>query len=285
MRSLVIAPKTDLLHAQDEAETIINLLKAHSLIGKVDLKFLLNHLLDNQYDYIHLITHVNENGVLLSDEECSLSAFAQVIALSKPKILFLNTCHSYELARILHEMLPRTSIVTTIGEVLDKDAYANGVAFVRALIENNYNAAKAYEKSVTRSKTNYIFIPNTISVEEYPMFIESGKLLEAIIDLGQKINEYNMRATQIREELHNLHRELKKMEAKIERISYPVHPRPIFLVMGYLSFSFSMLFLVGAHDIFNWIDPYQKIGVVLFLQCVALVFFARGLEIIQDGDK
>lgn len=286
MRVLVVAPDSNLINARAEVQNIINTTGAKALIGNVTVRDFFDHITENKYDYIHFVAHGSSDGVCLSDKCISPTTLAQIISIAEPSVLYINTCSSILTAIAVKEVLPSASIVTTISEVDDEEAYISGSLFAKLIKENNWDAERAYEKSRKRNSANYVFLKGTPPASSYPGMIEDGKLVDAIIGLGSKMERYETKVVAISASFLAVAEEVRELGNKIDDIKDGERPAfPFLWMIGYALFSLSVFLMPESYNLFFFLDPEHKVGLAVLLQIIAAGFFAAGLGWITFLEK
>lgn len=116
-------------------------------------------LLDIKHDVdmVWFATHSSDAGIMLGDGPMDASAFSQIIR-AKPNIryVFLNTCSSISFATRLMDMA-RVSIIATISDIEDKEAFRTGAVFARHLA-SGADVWRAYELSKPGGNRIYVFL-------------------------------------------------------------------------------------------------------------------------------
>lgn len=154
-KTLLVAPKTDLLMVPAEVQDVVNSgLQPELLQGDVS-SVDLQRKLSARYDVLWLATHGTENGIMLSDGLMSAATLAQLVR-DRVQLVYLNTCKSYGVALVLQNETNAT-IVCTVKDAPDNEAYHTGSLFAKALAETgNYQAA--YERSKPGNNSTYLFL-------------------------------------------------------------------------------------------------------------------------------
>lgn len=153
----MVAPKTDLLYAQEEVSAVVNALRARMVDGNVTADILLNRLHERRWDIVWFATHGTEEGIVLSDGVASPEILVPLIRTSKANLVVFNTCESVETAFAIHNEL-LTDFVATIREVPDKLAYLTGKTFALHL-STGMSAHKAWLQCKPGRNNTYLFIP------------------------------------------------------------------------------------------------------------------------------
>jgi len=156
MRVLFVAPRTDLMFADEEAQDVSNSgLDITSLRGTVTQAELLRAITGGEHDLLWLATHGNKDGALLSDGILSASLLTSLVR-GRFDTVFLNTCESFEAARMLQDET-QASVIATIQAVPDKEAYQTGALFAYWL-QRTGDVATAYQRSKPGGNRTYIHL-------------------------------------------------------------------------------------------------------------------------------
>lgn len=154
---LFVTPDTDLYYAQAEAETVVNLLHANLLSGKVEIGDLIARVRQVQPALLIISTHGGPEGILLSDGYAGADLLKPILSTTPVECVYLNTCESLETAMAIHNELP-TAFVATIQPVPDKTAYVTMTAFAYHL-ERGLGYVDAWHKSKAAGNRNFLFLP------------------------------------------------------------------------------------------------------------------------------
>jgi len=156
MRVLFVAPRTDLMFVNEEAQDVLTSgLSVEPMMGDVSGIDLARRLRLDKFDVLWLATHGDQTGVLLSDGILKSSTIVQLVR-DKVDLVFLNTCESYGVAQMLQNETGAT-IVCTVAKVPDSDAYHTASLFASALHETG-DARLAYDRSRPGNNTTYLFL-------------------------------------------------------------------------------------------------------------------------------
>lgn len=154
-RTLVIAPKTNLVLVDSEVTAVINALNANILRDYVTASQALD-VLSQGWDIVWFMTHGTKDGILLSDGPLSSSALTTFIRTSQAKLVVLNTCDSITVALKIHNEL-LTNLVCTLTEIPDQDAFfmSKQLAFHLA---RGKTFSEAYLDAKPGQNQDYIFL-------------------------------------------------------------------------------------------------------------------------------
>jgi hypothetical protein len=165
MRVLLVAPRTDLLLADEEAQDILRSgLKVTPLLGKVNSTELLREIRTGHYDILWLATHgiaernvlgAMKYGIQLSDGVMSSDDLVAQVR-GRFNLVYLNTCSSWQMAQQLQEEA-NVTVVGTITDVPDKTAYQTGSLFASHL-SSGLTPAQAYRQSKRGGERIYIYL-------------------------------------------------------------------------------------------------------------------------------
>ena len=158
MNVLLVAPKTEELSTEDEAQEWIRTDGLHvvPLIGNVtrpelvaDVKTYVS--IGNPDDWIFVfLGHSSENGLILSDGLLRPQLLAPLIR-GRFGYVFLNSCSNLRPAQILQNETSAT-IIATVRELVDEEALQTGSLFAQALaitgdVREAFNASKQAENA------------------------------------------------------------------------------------------------------------------------------------------
>jgi hypothetical protein len=147
MKVLLVAPRTNLLLADEEVQDITRTpgLIVSLLMGTVTRTELLRDIRTGQYDVLWLATHGSSEGIQLSD---GMLAAADLVPLIRERfrLVVLNTCSSLQTAQLIQEEA-NVGVICTIADVPDVQAYAMG-----SLLAGHLAAGKTVAESFRLSK-------------------------------------------------------------------------------------------------------------------------------------
>ena len=144
MKVLLCAPHTNLLMVDAEVQDVLTSgLDVVQLIGDVSSVDLTRSLRGHHYDVLWLATHGDKTGVLLTDGILSASTITQLVR-GKIDLVFINTCSSYAVAQMIQNETGAT-VVCTVQEVPDGEAYRTASLFATALAETEPLVAESLE--------------------------------------------------------------------------------------------------------------------------------------------
>lgn len=156
MRVLLVAPRTDLLMADEEVEDVIRSgLTVTPLLGRVTATQLIREIKSGQFDALWFATHGSAGGIQLTD---GLITAEELIPLARERfrLVVLNTCASLQVAQMIQEEA-EVDVVCTISEVPDRQAYQTGSLFASALSKSP-NVAAAYMRSKPGGNRLYLYL-------------------------------------------------------------------------------------------------------------------------------
>lgn len=157
-KTLVVAPKTDLLLVEDEVQQVVNYLGAKMLRGsQADMQGLLD-IVSESFDILWFSTHGDESGVYLNDGIVSISELTTLIRGSGARLVVFNTCQSRSVALTIYDEL-KIPFVCTIAKVPDRMAFITGTLFAR-YIALGLSFREAYEKAKPGQNRTYTFLPD-----------------------------------------------------------------------------------------------------------------------------
>jgi hypothetical protein len=208
MRVLLVAPRTDLLLADEEAQDILRSgLKVTPLLGKVNSTELLREIRSGHYDILWLATHgiaernvlgAMKYGIQLSDGVMSSDDLVAQVR-GRFSLVYLNTCSSWQMAQQLQEEA-NVTVVGTITDIPDKTAYQTGSLFA-AHLASGLTPAQAYRQSKRGGERIYIYLA---ALEPDPTSI--GTLLTKFEDFKRDTEVYRL--------------ENQKADVRVRRVLY-----------------------------------------------------------------
>ena len=160
MKTLLIAPHTDLPNAEREVQNVINALSPIVLMGAVTVHDVLAAFGAASFDVVWFACHGTEDGVQLSDGLLPTPTLTQLLRRSAPRLVVLNTCDSLPIAMSLYSTL-RCAVVATVTPVPDTTAYFTGTLFARALARGA-SVPDAYEEAIPGDNRIYVLLNGKI---------------------------------------------------------------------------------------------------------------------------
>jgi hypothetical protein len=156
-KCLVIAPESDLEHADAEIQRVINALHPEVLMGTVTT----NNVLDcvqrsDPFDVVWFLGHSGPTGIQLSDGVLSPAHLTQILRPCPPALVVLNSCSSYFIANQLHDDI-RCAVICTLIGIPDLDAYITGTSLARALAQG-MSVPDAYAASKPSDSRTYMLL-------------------------------------------------------------------------------------------------------------------------------
>ena len=156
MKILLVAPNTNLTLAAAETQDLVNThgLRIESMLGNVTQVDVTRKLRTAKgYDVLWLSTHGNADGVLLSDGILTSSALTALVC-DRFELVYLNTCSSASVAQMIQNETDAT-VVCTVQDIPDADAYRTGSLFAEALAESG-DYREAYDRSMPGGNRLYL---------------------------------------------------------------------------------------------------------------------------------
>lgn len=146
MRVLLVAPRNNLLLAEEEVQDITRSgLTVSLLIGKVTRTELLRDITGGSYDVLWFATHGSAEGVELSDGMLTTGDLVPLIR-ERFRLVVLNTCSSLLVAQQIQEEA-NVSVIATLTDVPDQQAHLFG-----SLLASNIAAGKSFYDAYKGSK-------------------------------------------------------------------------------------------------------------------------------------
>jgi hypothetical protein len=159
VKVLLVAPsQVSLPQSSQEVEAVVNSgLSVRLMQASVSQRDLVSELsVPGKYDVLWLATHGDKDGILLSGEILSPAAITSIIRGSGVKLVFLNTCSSFQMANAIQSEAS-IDVICTITDVPDIEAYRTGALFAAKLFQTG-NFRKSYELSKPGRNSTYVYL-------------------------------------------------------------------------------------------------------------------------------
>ena len=154
MKILLFAPRTDLLYADAEVQSILRSgNEVTPVLGSVNRQQFLDEVLRSDADLLWICSHGNEDGILLSDDILPAARLTQA-ARGRFSTVVLNTCNSFKTAQMLQNDT-EAEIVATIVETPDEEAFYTGALFAHYLARTG-DTAMAYDLAKPGGNRTYV---------------------------------------------------------------------------------------------------------------------------------
>lgn len=146
MKTLLIAPRTDLPNVDTEVQAIWQSgLDIEPRIGEVRHADVLRAVTNGDYDAFWFAGHATKDGLMLTDGPLSASELTPMIR-DRFELVVINSCDSQQTAQMLQNETG-AAVVATVVEVPDWLAFQTGALFAQKLAETGdiptaYNAAR-----------------------------------------------------------------------------------------------------------------------------------------------
>ncbi len=170
--AVIALENNDLVFATKEAEFITSEFANDKHIQIDTYKQKLNYLefikICESYDILHIITHGDENGIILSDDYILTHSSIKKIS-NAPQLVFLSTCDTngmeiYGNKNIISSFLASgvKTVVSSVGKLADDNNYSFLMQFYKHYLHeySNISTATAYNfaiKSSAHSNIRYLF--------------------------------------------------------------------------------------------------------------------------------
>lgn len=150
MRILVIAPSFGFASAV-EVDSIAPSFDTDIVSDNVTMVRLMNRVARQSYDILHFLTHGNEEGVSLSNNEVMAPEdIARLAKHTKARMVFLNACQSNVPGQYLVDVgIP--AVIVNNCEILDNDAVQVAGYFYNELAINGGDMKSAYSVANPRN--------------------------------------------------------------------------------------------------------------------------------------
>ena len=162
LKTLLIAPSSNLEHANDEIQRVINSLRPEVLLGDVAATDVLDRIQADAFDIVWFLGHSGPEGLQLSNGVLSASHLVQILRQCPPRLVVLNSCSSFAVANQLHDAL-NCAVICTVIDVADLDAYITGSALANALAQGK-DIAAAYNNSRPPLNRTYVLLNGTLAL-------------------------------------------------------------------------------------------------------------------------
>lgn len=223
-KTLVIAPKTDLLLVDDEVQQVINLLGAKVLNGSQATLHGLLTMLREPFDILWFATHGNEQGIYMEDGPLNASELTTMVRSCGASLTVFNTCASRPVALTIHDEL-QTEFVCTIKKVPDRMAFITGTVFAQK-IADGLDFYAAYEAAKPGQNSTYTFLPAKGTVAMPPIskgpttepgttarFEEIVEQLDAIVNGNPRL-----RITGLADSVDRIDKNVQEIDKRISKI-------------------------------------------------------------------
>jgi len=135
VRTLLVAPSSDLPLVQAELDIVASLLSAQTLTGDVTVARLLQRLTArSRFDVLWFATHGDEKGIHLTDGLLETSTLTQLVKASKANLLVLNTCASEDVGQQIYRSIG-INVICSIKDIPDRRAFTSGTLFAMYLAQ------------------------------------------------------------------------------------------------------------------------------------------------------
>lgn len=227
MKVLLVAPtQPDLPNALDEVQDIVNSgLTVHPLLGQVRHVDVLREITLGKYDVLWLATHGNDEGVLLSDGLLPSSLLTS-LARGRVRLVILNTCSSIHAAQMIQNET-RATVICTVADVPDREAYQTGALLARALADTG-RIDVAYERSKPGGNRTYLLLAARVG----------GRIVDenGLTGLGNDMKELSKAMNELRLEIALLKQRIQQLERVIDKPPVNIDQRQINLILSALGF-------------------------------------------------
>ena len=285
---LLVAPQTDLEYAAGEVQNVANALRPRLLIGDVTLAQVVQELGRADYQIVWFATHGDAEGIKLSDGYLTPEMLAQLLRPSPPRLVFLNTCSSINVAMVVHDSV-NTAVIGTVCDVPDREAFVTGSVAARVIERQlaaggELDVAAAYQESKPGQNRTYILLNGAVKLGgEGPQ----DDLMSMMLYLMRKQDDI---VAQLSGENETLHQEIEAVNAKIDSFGARFHPRLTRTHLLAWSLGYAIFGLAGLlfqDDIANWLGLrwYTALGMVIVISVLAGVALVYGLRFSLDDER
>jgi len=156
VRTLLIAPRTDLPNVDAEVQAILRSgLDVVPRLGDVRHVDVLTDITSGEYDAFWHAGHATKDGLLLTDGVLSASELTPLIR-GRFQLVVLNSCDSQATAQMLQNET-EAALVATVVEVPDRLAFQTGALFARELVKTG-DIFTAYQAAKPGNNRQYVLL-------------------------------------------------------------------------------------------------------------------------------
>jgi hypothetical protein len=144
-RVLLIAPQWKTFDSTSEAIAIIAHFPHELLRGNVTWQRVVDATDDEIFDIIHFASHMDIDGLALSENDViSPDQIARIATHTRAKLVYINTCHFPQGAQYLIDHGVPAVMASTVDKFAVKDAWQIATYFYNELARNGYNMHQAF---------------------------------------------------------------------------------------------------------------------------------------------
>lgn len=156
MRTLLIAPRTDLLNVDAEVQAVLRSgLDVVPRLGNVRHVDVLTDITSGEYDAFWFSGHTTKDGLQLTDGPLSASELTPLIR-GRFALVVLNSCDSQQTAQMLQNET-EAAVIATVVEVPDRLAFQTGALFARELAKTG-DIPTAYQAAKPGNNRTYVLL-------------------------------------------------------------------------------------------------------------------------------
>lgn len=156
MRTLLIAPRTDLLNVDAEVQAVLRSgLDVVPRLGNVRHVDVLTDITSGEYDAFWFSGHTTKDGLQLTDGPLSASELTPLIR-GRFALVVLNSCDSQQTAQMLQNET-EAAVIATVVEVPDRLAFQTGALFARELAKTG-DILTAYQAAKPGNNRTYVLL-------------------------------------------------------------------------------------------------------------------------------
>ena len=156
MKTLLIAPRTDLPNVDAEVQAVLRSgLDVTPRLGDVRNVDVLTDVTSGEYDAFWHAGHATKDGLLLTDGILSASELTPMIR-DRFELVVLNSCDSLLTAQMLQNETG-AAVVATVVEVPDRLAFQTGALFAQKLAETG-DIPTAYQAAKPGQNRTYVLL-------------------------------------------------------------------------------------------------------------------------------
>lgn len=192
MKVLLIAPTSELEGANKERDDVINYLQPRVLLDdNATVDGIMRAVRLDKYDLIWFAGHGRQPGLELADGEFLTGKMLTQFLRGSECAIFLNSCNSYNVAFRLQQEIGLT-VVCTVGEVDDEQAYRTGSAFAYQLSEG-HNVEEAYQLAKPGGNQQFLLLNGNLNMSRHS---ETDDLMELMYEMNTHISGLDARLKQ-----------------------------------------------------------------------------------------
>lgn len=265
LRTLLIAPRTDLPNADAETQRVNNNMRPQLLMGQVETHDVIDTLPSGEFDIVWFLGHSTADGLQLSDGVITASHFVQLLRPCAPQLVVLNSCSTLQIAMQIQDSL-QCAVICTVIDVPDLDAYVTG-AMLSGALRDGLEIPAAYEMSKPASNRTYVMLNGKVRLGGETQSDDTHRLLLSMYADMQR-------------DMAAMRQELVRLNNSLVGLNVRFHPRLTrgrltAWIAGYVLFALAGLLLyeeVADYLGLRWYVAFGVVGMIDVLAGLLLVF-------------